>query len=142
MLSLILASLLTVPAKAEAPALKLENIKRIVCESIAYWEQDTPNEKSLARGVKIWAPGSRRDVHPRPGAFLLAEYQADAENGLTLFNDQQYYFDPIRDGILTFAFIADWKANGELSLGANDTANGWINQKTHMTDLQCVIERK
>ena len=55
-----------------APGPKLENIKQIVCESTAYYEQDTPSAKTSARGVKIFTPGSRKDVKPRPGAFLRA----------------------------------------------------------------------
>jgi len=43
---------------------------------------------------------------------------------------------------LSFRFIADWKAHGELNLGVDDTATGFINQKDHITELRCKIHRK
>jgi hypothetical protein len=124
-----------------APGPKLENIKQIVCESTAYYEQDTPSDKTSARGVKIFTPGSRKDVKPRPGAFLLAEFDPDSgEQGASY--DQQFYFSPIKGGKLSFRFLADWKAHGELNLGADGAATGFINQKSHITELRCKIHSK
>ena len=34
--------------------LKLEDIKQIVCESTVSYDKDSPNEKTAARGVKIF----------------------------------------------------------------------------------------
>ena len=45
-------------------------------------------------------------------------------------------------GKLSFRFIADWKAHGELNLTADGTATGFINQKDHITELRCKIHRK
>jgi hypothetical protein len=125
-----------------APGPKLENIKQIVCESTAYYEQDTPSDKTSARGVKIFTPGSRKDVKPRPGAFLLAEFERADGGGLKVFDNQQFYFSPVKGGKLSFDFIADWKANGELVLGAEGVATGFINQKGHVTELSCAILTK
>ena len=85
-----------------APGPKLENIKQIVCESTAYYEQDTPSDKTSARGVKIFTPGSRKDVKPRPGAFLLAEFERADGGGLKVFDNQQFYFSPVKGGKLSF----------------------------------------
>src|SRR6266478_9198136 len=79
-----------------APALKLENIKQIVCESTLSYDEDSPNEKTAARGVKIFKPGSRKDVKPRAGAFLLAEVDPDSDEQDADY-DQQFYFSPIKD---------------------------------------------
>ena len=65
-----------------APALKVENIKQIVCESTVSYDEDSPNEKTAARGVKMFKPGSRKDVQRRPGAFLLAEVYPLAQSPL------------------------------------------------------------
>jgi len=35
--------------------------------------------------------------------------------------------------------IAAWKAHGELKLRPDGTATGFINQKTHITELRCTI---
>ena len=110
-----------------APALKLENIKQIVCESTVSYDEDSPNEKTAAHGVKIFKPGSRKDVKPRPGAFLLAEVDPNSDE---------------HDGKLSFRFIAEWKAHGELNLRDDGTATGFINQKDHITELRCKILRK
>jgi hypothetical protein len=140
---MIALALLTTAFAHAAPEIKLENIKQIVCESVAYYEEDTPNETTPGRGVKIFVPGSRKDVRPKAGAFLLTEYDdAQQGGGLTFTDNQQYYFNPVKDGKLTFAFIADWKANGELTLGADNTATGWLNQKTHVTTLNCAVQLK
>jgi hypothetical protein len=122
-----------------APALKLENIKQIVCESTVSYDKDSPNEKTAARGVKIFKPGSRKGVKPRPGAFLLAEVDPDSDEQDAV--DQQFYFSPIKDGKLSFRFIAEWKAHGELNL-TDGTATGFINSKDHITELRCKIHRK
>lgn len=141
--AIVACGLVSIAACAHAaPVLKLENIKQIVCESTAYYEQDTPNKKTPARGVKIFTPGSRKDVKPRPGAFLLAEFESADGGGLKVFDYQQFYFSPVKGGKLSFDFIADWKANGELVLGAEGTATGFINQKTHITELSCAILTK
>ena len=124
-----------------APALKLENIKQIVCESTVSYEKDSPNEKTAAQGVKMFKPGSREGVERRPGAFLLAEVDADSDEQDADY-DQQFYFSPIEGGKLSFRFIAEWKAHGELNLGADDTAAGFINQKDLITELRCKIHRK
>jgi len=142
-ITIIVCGLVSLAASAHAaPALKLETIKQIVCESTAYYVQDTPDKKTPARGVKIFAPGSRKDVKPRPGAFLLAEFESSDGGGLKVFDNQQFYFSPVKGGKLSFHFIADWKANGELAPGAEGTATGFINQKTHITELSCAILTK
>ena len=122
-----------------APALKLENIKQIVCESTVSYDEDTPNEKKPTHGVKTFTPGSRMDVKPRPGAFLLAESENADGSGQEAFDNQQFYFSPIKNGKLSFRFIAAWKAHGELKLRPDGTATGFINQKTHITELRCTI---
>ena len=124
-----------------APALKVKNIKQIVCESTVSYDDDSPNEKTAARGVKMFKPGSRKDVQRRPGAFLLAEVYPDSDEQDAGY-DQQFYFSPIKGGKLSFRFIAEWKAHGELNLRADDTATGFINQKEHITELRCKIHRK
>ena len=48
----------------------------------------------------------------------------------------------MKGGKLSFDFIADWKANGELVLGAEGVATGFINQKGHVTELRCAILTK
>lgn len=141
-LSIMLCGLIGLAAYAHAaPVLKLEKIKQIVCESTVSYEEDSPNEKTAARGMKIFKPGSRKDVKPRPGAFLLAEFDPDSGEQDTSY-DQQYYFSPIKGGKLSFRFLAAWKAHGELNLGADDTATGFINQKSHITELRCKFQSK
>ena len=141
-LTIMLCALIGLPAYAHAaPVLKLENIKQIVCESTVSYDEDSPNEKTAARGVKIFKPGSRKDVKRRPGAFLLAEVDPDSDEQDAGY-DQQFYFSPIKGGKLSFRFIADWKAHGELNLRADGTATGFINQKDHITELRCKIHRK
>jgi hypothetical protein len=138
-LSIMLCGLIGLAAYAHAaPALKLEKIKQIVCESTLSYEEDSPNEKTAARGMKIFKPGSRKDVKPRPGAFLLAEFDPDGGEQDKSY-DQQFYFSPIKAGKLSFRFLAAWKAHGELNLGADGTATGFINQKSHITELRCKI---
>jgi hypothetical protein len=123
-LAIMLCALIGHPAYAQAaPVLKLEN------------------NKTAARGVKMFKPGSRKDVKRRPGAFLLAEVDPDSDQQDASY-DQQFYFSPIKGGKLSFRFIADWKAHGELNLGADGTAMGFINQKDHITELRCKIQRK
>ena len=140
-LAIMLCALIGDPAYAQAaPVLKLENIKQIVCESTVSYDEDSPNEKTAARGVKRFKPGSRKDVQRRPGAFLLAEVDPDSDEQDAGY-DQQFYFSPIKGGKLSFRFIADWKARGELNLGADGTATGFINQKDHITELRCKIDR-
>ena len=141
-LSIMLCGLIGLAAYAHAaPVLKLEKIKQIVCESTVSYDEDSPNEKTAARGVKIFKPGSRKDVKPRPGAFLLAEFDPDSgEQGASY--DQQFYFSPIKGGKLSFRFLADWKAHGELNLGADGAATGFINQKGHITELRCKIRSR
>jgi hypothetical protein len=141
-LTIMLCALIGLPAYAHAaPVLKLEDIKQIVCESIVSYDEDSPNEKTVARGVKTFKPGSRKDVKQRPGAFLLAEVDPDSDEQDAAY-DQQFYFLPIKGGKLSFRFIADWKAHGELNLRADGTATGFINQKDHITELRCKIHRK
>jgi len=140
-LTIMVCALIGLSAYAHAaPALKLENIKQIVCESTVSYDEDSPNEKTAAHGVKIFKPGSRKDVKPRPGAFLLAEIDPDSDEQDA--DDQQFYFSPIKDGKLSFRFIAEWKAHGELNLSVDGTATGFINQKDHITELRCKILRK
>jgi|SoiMetStandDraft_2_1073263.scaffolds.fasta_scaffold97902_2 hypothetical protein len=141
-LSIMLCGLIGLAAYAHAaPVLKLEKIKQIVCESTVSYEEDSPNEKTAARGVKIFKPGSRKDVKPRPGAFLLAEFDPDSGEQDTSY-DQQFYFSPIKGGKLSFRFLAAWKAHGELNLGADGAATGFINQKSHITELRCKVQSK
>jgi hypothetical protein len=141
-LSIMLCGLIGLAAYAHAaPVLKLEKIKQIVCESTVSYDEDSPNEKTAARGVKIFKPGSRKDVKPRPGAFLLAEFDPDGGEQDTSY-DQQFYFSPIKGGKLSFRFLAAWKAHGELNLGADGAATGFINQKSHITELRCKIHSK
>src|SRR6266545_4255199 len=89
---------------------------------------------------EIFKPGSRKDVKPRAGAFLLAELDPDGSDQDAF--DQQFYFSPIKGGKLSFRFLAAWKAHGELNLGADGTATGFINQKSHITELRCKIHSK
>jgi hypothetical protein len=141
-LSIMLCGLIGLAAYAHAaPVLKLEKIKQIVCESTVSYEEDSPNENTAARGVKIFKPGSRKDVKPRPGAFLLAEFDPDSGEQDASY-DQQYYFSPIKGGKLSFRFLAAWKAHGELNLGTDGTATGFINQKSHITELRCKVQSK
>ena len=141
-LTVMLYALIGLPAYAHAaPAVKLENIKQIVCDSTVSYDKESPNEKTAARGVKVFKPGSRKDVKRHPGAFLLAELDPDSDEQDAGY-DQQYYFSPIKGGKLSFRFIAEWKARGELNLGADDAATGFINQKDHITELRCKIHRK
>ena len=50
-LTIMLCALLGHPPYAHAaPALKLEDIKQIVCESTVTYDKDSPNEKTAARG--------------------------------------------------------------------------------------------
>ncbi|MFL6822543.1 MAG: hypothetical protein ACJ8FA_08240 [Xanthobacteraceae bacterium] len=141
-LSIMLCGLIGLAAYAHAaPVLKLEKIKQIVCESTVSYDEDSPNQKTAARGMKIFKPGSRKDVKPRAGAFLLAEFDPDSGEQDTSY-DQQFYFSPIKGGKLSFRFLAGWKAHGELNLGADGTATGFINQKSHITQLRCKIDSK
>jgi hypothetical protein len=71
-----------------------------------------------------------------------AEFESSDGGGLKVFDNQQFYFSPVKGGKLSFHFIADWKANGELAPGAEGTATGFINQKTHITELSCAILTK
>ena len=69
-LTVILYALIGLPAYAHAaPALKLENIKQIVCDSTVSYDKESPNEKTAARGVKVFKPSSRKDVKRRPGGL-------------------------------------------------------------------------
>src|SRR5204863_212556 len=107
LLTIILCSGLTgLTAPAHAAPAKLENIKQIVCESTVSYDEDTPNEKKPTHGVKTFTPGSRKDVKPRPGAFLLAESENADGSGQEAFDNQQFYFSPIKNGKLSFRFIA------------------------------------
>src|SRR5215813_364847 len=48
-ITIIVCGLVSLAASAHAaPVLKLENIKQIVCESTAHYEEDTPNKKTPA----------------------------------------------------------------------------------------------
>lgn len=136
----LICGLVSLAASAHAASgLKLEDIKQIRCESTVSYEEDSPNEKTAAEGVKIFTPGSRKDVKPRAGAFLLAELdRADGEQEA----NQQFYFSPVKGNKLSFRFIAAWKAHGELKLGADSTATGFINQKSHITELTCTIRTR
>jgi hypothetical protein len=51
-----------------------------------------------------------------------------------------FIFHPLRAA--NFRFLAAWKAHGELNLGADGTATGFINQKSHITELRCKIHSK
>ena len=139
-ITVLVCGLVSLAASAHAaPGLKLEAIKQIRCESTQSYEEDTPNEKTAAQGVKIFTPGSRKDVKPRAGAFLLAEFdRADGEEEA----NQQFYFSPVKGNKLSFRFIAAWKAHGELKVGADSTATGFINQKSHITELTCTIRTR
>ena len=126
-----------------ASDLNLKDIKQIICQSTATYEQDTPDQKETTiRGIKIFTPGSRTDVKPRAGAFLLSEYDEQESGGLTNSGDEQFYLQPLKNGKITFVFIADWKAQGEFTINADGSAAGFINQKTHITDLSCIILKK
>ena len=135
-------SIFAIASTVHASELKLKDIKQIICQSTFHFEEETPTERESVKGIKIFTPGSRTDVKPIPGAFLLAEYNLTEEGGLSNNDNQQYYLQPVKDGKITFAFIADWKANGELNLKADNTATGFINQKTHITELSCVVLTK
>lgn len=139
-ITVLVCGLVSLAASAHAaPGLKLEDIKQIRCESTVSYEEDSPNEKTAAQGVKIFTPGSRKDVKPRAGAFLLAEFdRADGEEEA----NQQFYFSPVKGNKLSFRFIAAWKAHGELKVGADSTATGFINQKSHITELTCTIRTR
>src|SRR5262249_2047862 len=101
-LTIILCSGLTGPtAPVHAAPAKLENIKQIVCESTVSYDEDTPNEKKPTHGVETFTPGSRKDVKPRPGAFLLAESENADGSGQEVFDNQQFYFSPIKNGNLS-----------------------------------------
>lgn len=140
-MTVLVCGLISLAASAHAaPRLKLEDIKQIRCESTLSYDEDTPNEKTAAQGVKIFTPGSRKEVKPRAGAFLLAEF--DPADGGEPEANQQFYFSPVKGNKLAFRFIAAWKAHGELKLGANRTATGFINQKSHITELTCTIRMK
>lgn len=139
-ITVLVCGLVSLAASAHAaPGLKLEDIEQIRCESTVSYDEDTPNEKTAAQGVKIFTPGSRKDVKPRAGAFLLAEFdRADGEEEA----NQQFYFSPVKGNKLSFRFIAAWKAHGELKVGADSTATGFINQKSHITELTCTIRTR
>ena len=142
MKTLFLASAIMLSStSARSADFKLEDIKQIVCDSTVRYEKDSPNDKTTVRGIKIFTPGSRNDVGPRPGAFLLAEYQL-RDDAMTVFDNQQFYFKPINDGKLSFEFIASWKSEGVLQLGQNNTASGFINSKDHITELSCALVLK
>ena len=114
-ITIIVCGLVSLAASAyAAPVLKLEKIKQIVCEATAHYEEDTPNKKTPARAVKVFTRGSRKDLKPRPGAFLLAEFESADDGGLKVSDNQQFYFSPVKGGKLSFDFIANWKAHGEL----------------------------
>ena len=139
-ITVLVCGLVSLAASAHAaPGLKLEDIEQIRCESTVSYDEDTPNEKTAAQGLKIFTPGSRKDVKPRAGAFLLAEFdRADGEEEA----NQQFYFSPVKGNKLSFRFIAAWKAHGELKVGADSTATGFINQKSHITELTCTIRTR
>ena len=140
-ITVLVCGLVSLTASAHAArVLKLEDIKQIRCESTVSYDEDTPNEKTAAQGVKIFLPGSRKDVKPRAGAFLLAE--SDRADGGEQETNQQFYFSPVKGNKLSFRFLAAWKAHGELKLGADGTATGFINQKSHITELTCKILTK
>jgi hypothetical protein len=92
----------------------------------------------------VFTPGSRKDVKPAPGAFILDEVEltpTDARDE----GDQQYYFSMEKDGSLSFAFLAEWKASGSLKIGAYNNFNGFaatgiLNQKSHITELSCFVQ--
>ena len=147
-LFLLTLSLFSGAAQAAAPVVTVKNIKKITCAAMAYYEEETPNEKTPAGpgGVKLFTPGSRKDVKPAAGAFILDEVSLSATDARDDGN-QQYYFSMEKDGTLSFAFLAEWKASGSLKLGAYDgftgyAATGILNQKSHITELSCFIELK
>jgi hypothetical protein len=135
-------------ALASPPAATVKNIKKIVCASMAHYEEETPNDKTPAAlgEVKIFTPGSRSDVKQAPGAFLLEEIEL-GDNAARDDGDQQYYFSVEKNGTLSFAFIAAWKASGSLKIGAYNgdkgyAASGILNQKSHITELGCIVQLK
>lgn len=128
---LFLFTLLSVSAVAEdgisnpfAP-LNVENIQQVICK-------DSQNSNNL----KIFTRGVRKDVGDQKGAFLLTEYSI--EEG-TMLSNQQYYFSADQN-ILSFNFIADWKAFGEIRFDKSSTSGtGFISQKNHETGLECTL---
>lgn len=127
---------------ASAPKLAIQNISQIVCEATTSYEEDAPGQKTPVQALLIFTAGSRTDVKPAPGAFVLNQYALDQNNQLHAFDgNNQYYFSLAGDK-LTFGFIAPWKAQGELTVKADGTAQGTINSKTHMNDLTCVLVTK
>ncbi|MFM6929735.1 MAG: hypothetical protein ACKOX6_14800 [Bdellovibrio sp.] len=119
---------------------KAKSIKMIVCQNVASYEEGMPENKLPTTGIKIFKPGSRSDVKPAAGAFLLSEFNLDDQGLLQEYSNQQYYFENIKNGKIEFSFIADWKANGELSVNSDGTAVGFINQKSQITELSCVLK--
>jgi hypothetical protein len=96
-LTIMVCALIGLSAYAHAaPALKLENIKQIVCESTVSYDEDSPNEKTAARGVKIFKPGSRKDVKPRPGALAHGELDLRADGTATGFINQKDHITELR----------------------------------------------
>jgi hypothetical protein len=127
----------------DAPAVEIQNVKKIVCNATAYYEEETPEEKTPSQSLdlKIFVPGTRKDVQSAKGAFLLTEYSLNENRNLQANIDQQYYFSQDPNGKIKFEFVAGWKANGELTLAGRDSATGFINQKSHVTELSCQLEK-
>lgn len=143
LLAAMLASLPSFAASrgGRSPAsagVNIAKLKKIVCESVAYYEEEKPGEKEAARGVKIFTRAPKLDKGGEIG-FTLVEYGNNDEGGLSSTGNQQYSFRAPKDGVVTFEFFAAWKASGELKLLADGAAKGFINQKTHITDLNCFL---
>ncbi|MGZ3787879.1 MAG: hypothetical protein ACXVLQ_05115 [Bacteriovorax sp.] len=124
----------------------LKPVKEIICQATVTYDEESPNEKMPASAIFIFRNGLRKmnDTRNRPGktSFVLAEYkQGQDSRGLAEEGEQQFYFGPIKEDKVQFEFIADWKAFGELTLSKDGSAKGFINQKTHITELSCFLSR-
>jgi hypothetical protein len=118
-----------------------KSIEMIVCQATAHYEEDAPAEKLPASEIYIFRAGSRPDVRVKPGAFLETAYTLDEKGSLQADGDSQYYFSDSVGGKIKFAFILDYKSSGELNWNGAfaGTAEGYINNKGHVTELSCSI---
>lgn len=86
---------------------KINGMKAIICVATAKYNEEDPNSKFPA--------GSRSDVKPVAGAFLLSEYDLNENGDIQEYGNQQFYFSDDGAGEISFEFIAPWKANGSSS---------------------------
>lgn len=135
---LILAFAGTAQAK-----IQISNIQSIVCKTGVEYDEESPSNKTQSDiGVKIFVPGSRTDVRAAKGAFILTECgSVTAESTMECLGNQQFYLEEVANDKIHFGFLLEYKASGDLEV-KGETATGQINQKGHVTELNCSVNLK